>query len=149
MPSPSPASTLYAANGGDNALAEIDLESGHVKGYRPAGYFPTAIALSPDASTAYLLNTKGNGSVSRTLEGRPGNAHDFQGTVTVLDLAADIQQTTETVARNNHWRIRRDKPCSPRLLRRYPARYLHHQGKPHLRRNLRRPPPGQWRSRPL
>ncbi len=37
--------TLYAADGGDNALAEIDLGTGKVRGFRPAGYFPTAVAL--------------------------------------------------------------------------------------------------------
>ena len=39
--------TLYVADGGDNALAEIDLAAGQVRGFRHAGYFPTAVALSP------------------------------------------------------------------------------------------------------
>src|SRR5262249_21765204 len=66
--------TLYAADGGDNAIAEIDLDSGQVRGYRPAGYFPTAIQLSADGRTAFVLNTKGNGSVNRTSQGKAGNA---------------------------------------------------------------------------
>src|SRR5262249_56695599 len=58
--------TLYVADGGDNALAEIDLASGEVRGFRHAGYFPTAVELAHDGKTAFVLNTKGNGSVSKT-----------------------------------------------------------------------------------
>ena len=75
--------TLYVADGGDNAVAEVDLDTGQVGGFRPAGYFPVAITLSHDGGKAFVLNTKGNGSVSKTTLGKPGNAHDFQGTITV------------------------------------------------------------------
>ncbi len=102
--------TLFVADGGDNALAEVDLEAGRVLGYRPAGYFPVAVALAPDGKTAYVLNTKGNGSVSKTTLGRPGNAHDFQGTVTVVDLARDLGEATALVARNNRWESRPGRP---------------------------------------
>jgi DNA-binding beta-propeller fold protein YncE len=104
--------TLYVADGGDNALAEVDLATGRATGFRHAGYFPTAVALSRDGKTAFVLNTKGNGSVSRTTPGKPGNAHDFQGTVTVVNLAADLDHETALVARNNHWET---KPGRPRL----------------------------------
>ncbi|MFO0889952.1 MAG: alkaline phosphatase family protein [Isosphaeraceae bacterium] len=95
--------TLYVADGGDNAVAEVDLDSGSVRGFRPAGYFPTAIALSHDGRRAFVLNTKGNGSVAKTILGKPGNAHDFQGTVTVVDLGRDLGRETAIVARDNHW----------------------------------------------
>lgn len=95
--------TLFVANGGDNALCEIDLPSGAVKGFRPAGYFPVAVALSPEAPRAWVLNTKGNGSVARTTLGRPGNAHDFQGTVNLLDLTKPLEAETRIVAANNRW----------------------------------------------
>ena len=95
--------TLYVCNGGDNALCEIDLDKNLVKGFRPAGYYPVAVALSPDAKTAYVLNTKGNGSVKRTIKGMPGNSHDFQGSVSVLDLASDLTAATSQVADNNGW----------------------------------------------
>jgi YVTN family beta-propeller protein len=103
-------STLYAADGGDNALAEVDLTLGRVRGFRHAGYFPTAVALSRDGATAFVLNTKGNGSVSRTTLGKPGNAHDFQGTVTVVNLAADLAHETDLVARNNRWEANPGRP---------------------------------------
>ena len=102
--------TLYVADGGDNAVAEVHLPSGRVQGYRAAGYFPTAIALDRDGKQAYVLNTKGNGSVSNTIHGRPGNAHDFQGTVTVIDLTKDLAAETAVVARNNRWDARPDRP---------------------------------------
>ena len=102
---------LYVANGGDNAIAEIDLKSGQLQGFRPAGYFPVAVGLSADAKTAFVLNTKGNGSVARTTLGRAGNAHDFQGTVSVLDLSRPIASETEKVAENNRWNESARKPA--------------------------------------
>ncbi len=96
-------STLFICNGGDNALCELDIPTGTVRGYRPAGYFPLALALSADGNSAFVLNTKGNGSVRNTVFGKPGNAHDFQGTVSVVDLKADIKVATERVADDNDW----------------------------------------------
>jgi hypothetical protein len=95
--------SLLVANGGDNAVAQIDLASNKIVGFRHAGYFPIAIAARPDASTAFVLNTKGNGSVARTSIGKPGNAHDFQGTINVIDLNRPIEAETAIVARNNRW----------------------------------------------
>jgi DNA-binding beta-propeller fold protein YncE len=95
--------TLYLCNGGDNAVCEMDLNRGTVRGFRPAGYFPIGIALTPDGKTAYVVNTKGNGSVRRTVKRLPGNAHDFQGTVSVLDLNADLAQATARVVADNGW----------------------------------------------
>src|SRR5207249_2174155 len=95
--------TLYACNGGDNALCEIDLPTGTVRGFRPAGFYPVAVALAADGRTAFVLNTKGHGSVAKTLIGKPGTAHDFQGTVSVIDLGRDLAAETAAVARNNRW----------------------------------------------
>jgi len=95
--------TIYACNGGDNAVCEIDRISGNVRGFRPAGFYPTGIQLSSDGQTAYVVNTKGNGSVRRTGQGIPGNVHDFQGTVSVVDLKADLKIATTVVTSNNHW----------------------------------------------
>jgi DNA-binding beta-propeller fold protein YncE len=94
---------LYACNGGDNALCEIDLKSGKVKGFRPAGFYPTGVAISPDGALAFVVNTKGNGSVRKTLQGLPGNAHDFQGTVSVIDLKADLDRASRRTAEDNNW----------------------------------------------
>ena len=101
--------TLWVANGGDNAVAEIDLSEGVVKGFRPAGFFPVALARTLD-NRLLALNTKGNGSVAKTSRGRPGNAHDFQGTITVLDPGSDLAAETAKVARNNRWDDRATRP---------------------------------------
>ena len=103
--------TLYVADGGDNAVAEVNLETGQVAGFRPAGFFPVAITLSHDGGKAFVLNTKGNGSVSKTTLGKPGNAHDFQGTITVLDLAKDLEGETAIVARDNRWNANPGRPA--------------------------------------
>lgn len=94
---------LYACNGGDNAVCEIDIKTGKTRGFRHAGFFPTAIQLSHDGKWAYVVNTKGNGSVRNTNLGKKGNAHDFEGTVSVVDLTKDIETTTPIVANNNSW----------------------------------------------
>ncbi|MDX1934631.1 MAG: alkaline phosphatase family protein [Capsulimonadales bacterium] len=98
--------TLFVCNGGDNAVAEADLSAKDdraIRGYRPVGYFPSGIALTADGRTAWVINTKGNGSVRNTVKGEKGNAHDFQGTVSVLDLNADLAVETAKVVRNNGW----------------------------------------------
>ncbi len=102
---------LYVADGGDNALAEIDLATGNLLGFRPVGYFPLAMGFSEDARTVYVLNSKGNGSVARTTLGRAGNAHDFQGTVSAVDLNRPIAAETEKVAANNRWGATPRKPA--------------------------------------
>lgn len=102
---------LYVACGGDNAVAEIDLKSGKVLGYRPAGYYPTALALATNppitggggGNFLWALNTKGNGSVKNTVQGKPGNAHDFQGTISRIDLSAPLAETTKRVSALNGW----------------------------------------------
>jgi DNA-binding beta-propeller fold protein YncE len=106
--------TLLVCNGGDNALAEIDLPSGKVLGYRPAGYFPCALQLSNDGKTAFVLNSKGNGSVANTISGNPGNPHDFQGTISVINLNANLKAATQRVGELNHWN-RDTKSAAKRL----------------------------------
>jgi len=93
--------TLLASDGGDNALCEIDLRSGKVRGFRPAGYFPIAMAVSN--GFAIVLNSKGNGSVANTSYGRNGNAHDFEGTISIIDLNRNLREQTRRVADNNRW----------------------------------------------
>ena len=41
----------YICNGGDNAICEMVLATGEVRGFRPAGYYPVAIALNQKNST--------------------------------------------------------------------------------------------------
>jgi DNA-binding beta-propeller fold protein YncE len=103
--------TLYVADGGDNAICEISTKTGKVLGFRPAGFYPTSIDLTPDGKTAFVLNTKGNGSVSQSTKGKKErNTHQFQGTVSVLDLNQNLQVETERVAAFNQWNTTNPKP---------------------------------------
>jgi DNA-binding beta-propeller fold protein YncE len=95
--------TLSVACGGDNAIAQMDRTSGKVLGYFPVGYYPTALAYGTDQKLL-VVNTKGNGSVRNTLKGKPGNAHDFQGTVSVVDTKnANLGIATAQVVKLNGW----------------------------------------------
>lgn len=100
--------TLYVCDGGDNALCEIDLKRGEVRGFRPAGYFP--IALAVEGGHVLVLNSKGNGSVANTAYGRIGNAHDFEGTLSIVDTSSDLKSQTDRVAENNRWTEPNDRP---------------------------------------
>ncbi len=93
----------YICNGGDNAICVMDLKRGKVLGFRPAGYYPIAIAMNSLGTKAFVLNTKGNGSVLRTARGLPGNVHDFQGTVSVIDINSDLAVATARVAADAGW----------------------------------------------
>lgn len=93
----------YVCNGGDNAVCEVDLSTGKVRGFRPAGFYPVSIAYGRSGRHLLVLNTKGNGSVRNTLKGLPGNAHDFQGTVSSVDLTVDLNAATAKVAADNGW----------------------------------------------
>jgi DNA-binding beta-propeller fold protein YncE len=106
--------TAYICDGGDNAVCVMDLASGAVRGFFPAGYFPIAIALDRSGTRAYVLNTKGNGSVRRTLYGIPGSVHDFQGTVSIVDLTKNLRAATSLVAANNGWNRSRSE-IAPKL----------------------------------
>ncbi|WP_395094608.1 bifunctional YncE family protein/alkaline phosphatase family protein [Armatimonas sp.] len=106
---------LLVACGGDNAIAEMDAATGKVLGYRPAGYYPMALAIPPSdggqgVGKVFALNTKGNGSVRKTLLGQPGNAHDFQGSISVIDRSTDLKAATAKVAKLNGWDAPRITP---------------------------------------
>ena len=122
---------LLVACGGDNAIAEMDATTGKVLGYRPAGYYPMALAHSSTDSPSlsryregggrgeggklgvgkiFALNTKGNGSVRRTVLGQAGNAHDFQGSISVIDRSTDLKAATAKVAQLNNWDAPRTTP---------------------------------------
>ena len=83
--------TLYVADGGDNAVAEVDLASRRGPRLPARRLLPhgrralAATARRPSSSTP-----RATARSPRPLLGQPGNAHDFQGTVTVIDLTTDL-----------------------------------------------------------
>ncbi len=56
--------TLYATNGGANAVAVIRLapqpSASHVVGLIPTGWYPTAVAVRPDGRRLFVVNGKSN-----------------------------------------------------------------------------------------
>ena len=103
--------TLFVCNGGDNALAELDLKSGSLKGLRPTGFYPIGLKLSGDHGI--VLNSKGNGSVANTAYGRIGNVHDFEGSISILDLSKPIKTETGRVVHDNNWDTHIASPALP------------------------------------
>ena len=52
-------STLYVAMGDMNAVAVVDAAGYELLGYVPAGWYPTAVAASPDGKRLLVANAKG------------------------------------------------------------------------------------------
>jgi YVTN family beta-propeller protein len=82
--------TLFAANAGNNAVAVIQLGTGDhpksaVRGFIPAGWYPSALAVV--GNQLLITNTKGEGS-------RGGEAHrvqSYRATITAVDIPNDAQ----------------------------------------------------------
>ena len=53
--------TLYVANGGNNALAVLDLAKGKVTGLIPTGWYPGAVILNKKGNQLFVANIKGVG----------------------------------------------------------------------------------------
>jgi YVTN family beta-propeller protein len=112
---------LYVAESGIDAVAVVDTAAMHVVEHIPAGWNPSAVAISPDGKTLYIVNTKGKGSGANA-----GNEHDPKtptflgeleyGSVTAVTLAtlADPQTLTNTVLSANTFALAHQSPL-PRL----------------------------------
>ncbi|MGL4549847.1 MAG: bifunctional YncE family protein/alkaline phosphatase family protein, partial [Gemmataceae bacterium] len=71
--------TLFAANGGNNAVAVVGLgETMAVAGFIPAGWYPGAVAC--DEKTLYVANIKGEGSRTATPGRGSFGVYDYTGT---------------------------------------------------------------------
>ncbi len=53
---------LYVAESGINAVAVIDASTMQVLEHIPVGWNPSAVAISPDSTMLYVVNTKGKGA---------------------------------------------------------------------------------------
>lgn len=53
---------LYVAESGLDAVAVLDANTMHVIEHIPVGWNPTAVELSPDGATLFVVNTKGKGT---------------------------------------------------------------------------------------
>ena len=92
--------TLYACNGGNNAIAVIALGAPSVvRGYIPTGWFPSAVAIAGER--LFVVNTKGDGTPWPHPDTRGKHAKWFRGTVSqigVPDAATLARQTAQVCA---------------------------------------------------
>ena len=113
--------TLFVALADLNAVGVVDVPSGHLKGYIPAGWYPTAVALSPDGTQLFVANAKGvqtlnpNGKPVRNWGQYAPNI--LEGTVSKIalnDALANLPASTVQVLNNNSQPP--DQQANPRLL---------------------------------
>ncbi len=97
---------LYVAEAGINAVAVLDTTDGHVLGHLPVGWYPSALAVSPDGGNLYVVNTKGQGTGPNasltTNHGSYIGELEF-GSVSTIALPSgnDLGAETKQVIRNN------------------------------------------------
>lgn len=112
-------STLYVANGANNCIAVVRLqtrdkngqpertaEPSRVVGLIPTGWYPGVILLSADGKKLYVANVKGHGSLQArrpAAEGR--NSHDYLGSVSIIDVPNTDQLANYTATVNRHNRL--------------------------------------------
>lgn len=95
--------TLFVANAANNAVAVLDLPSAQVKGFLPAGWYPTAVALTADKSQLLIANGYGFGSVAPA----QGNGRSYKDRAGVLSLVPltelkNLASLTAQVRKDNH-----------------------------------------------
>jgi YVTN family beta-propeller protein len=100
--------TLYVANGTQNAVAVIDFEPAEreskLRGLIPVGWFPGALVLDAKRDTLAVANIKGHPALKKkNKEGKEGfNSHHYTGSISIVPLPKDeaLPKLTETVLRN-------------------------------------------------
>ena len=112
---------LFAAESGIDAVAVIDTATMQVLEHIPAGWNPSAVALSPDGKTLYIVNSKGKGAGPNAGKLHPENSPTYvgaleYGSLTAVNLAnlPDAQSLTSSVLANNTYAIDNHPPL-PRL----------------------------------
>ena len=112
---------LYVAESGIDAVAILDSASLNILAHIPVGWNPSAVALSPDEKTLYVVNTKGKGAGPNGGKEHPENAPTYIGSLEFGSLSAipiaSLTQTkdlTASVVANNTHAIA-NRPPLPRL----------------------------------
>jgi YVTN family beta-propeller protein len=134
--------TLYIANADNNCVMQVDISGARldekvrergeyisiVEGFIPTGWYPSALAVSPDSGTLFVGNGKGlrSGNPNVPAKGkekvdvmRPGHKVPFdhigktlEGSVSVIAKPAGLQLTAYTE------QVRRNSPYTPEMFRR-------------------------------
>lgn len=95
--------TLFVANAANNAVAVVDLPTASVRGFLPAGWYPTAVALTRDSAQLLIANGYGFGSVAPAA-GKGRSYKDRAGVLSLVPLTelANLPRHTAQVLRDNH-----------------------------------------------
>lgn len=112
---------VYVAESGIDAVAVLDAATMRVIEHIPVGWTPTAVALSPDGRTLYVVNTKGKGAgPNGGKEHRPGTPTYIgeleDGSLSAIDLASlpGAEALTRSVIEGNLAAVD-GKPALPKL----------------------------------
>jgi YVTN family beta-propeller protein len=95
--------TLFAACGGLNAVAVLETKTMTVAGYIPTGWYPNALALSPDGKQLAIGTLLGPGSGWREAPNKR-YVHSYRGSISVVPVPDEAQLNSYTAAvwENNH-----------------------------------------------
>jgi YVTN family beta-propeller protein len=97
---------LYVANGGNNALAVVELHAdkpSHVTGFVPTAWYPGALSL--DGDRLLIANVKGVGSRTRNPNSPGWNSKNHRGSAQRISLTSalrDLPEHTRTVLDNGY-----------------------------------------------
>ena len=115
------AGRVYVAEAGIDAVGVLDAASMRVIEHIPVGWNPTAVALSPDGETLYVVNTKGKGAGPNGGSGHKAGGPTYIGSLEFGSLSAirlatpgSPESLTETVIKDNLAAID-DRPALPHL----------------------------------
>lgn len=99
---------VYVAESGIDAVGVLDAESMKAVEHISVGWNPSAVALSPDGKTLYVVNTKGKGAGPNAGSGHDANAPTYVGSLELgsvsaigLDSLTEPEALTQAVIANN------------------------------------------------
>jgi len=108
---------LYVAESGIDAVAVLNPATMQIIEHIPAGWNPSAVALSPDGKTLYIVNTKGKGAGPNAGSLHPENSPTYIGalefgSLTVVPLASlpSAEALTSAVIAANTYAIANRAP---------------------------------------
>ena len=112
---------LFVAESGIDAVAVVDAATMEVVQHVPVGWNPSAITLSPDGKTLYVVNTKGKGAGPNGGAKHSENAPSYVGALEygsisaiALDTLPDAKALTAEVVANNTFDLAK-RPALPHL----------------------------------
>jgi YVTN family beta-propeller protein len=112
---------LYVAESGIDAVGVLEADSVRVMEHIPVGWNPSAVAVSPDGKTLYVVNTKGRGTGANAGKMHDAGAPTYVGSLEMgsvsairLDGLPAAEAMTQTVVAANMAAIA-NQPALPRL----------------------------------